>query len=661
MADITAWHGKSFNEHVTLRDAAAKLGYRFLSLSIYGQTSSPAYAAVMIKRPVVVAQRDWPLLTANQFQQTFDAQAKEGFGPIMIAATGSASDPRFAAVFQEFNPIPLTRHLLGSGSPSDATTIQGMNAQARKQGLILHWAASYGDSDNPRYAAIWLPNTHTTLWNSDGLADSAATYQGRFDAETSAWCRPSFVTLNGNNQYLSVFVDREIGPWVARHNMTPADYQTAFDTWTGKQFFPVCVQAAGSSAGSARFAALFAQSEATIPRQFLATGPVANAGIDAIIQKAMVNSPVKHASLAIVHGTKLVYARGYTMAEPDWPLAQPTTRFRMASVSKVVTALAIFQLIQAGTLTPGHKLQSILQLKTPSGGAPADGKFADITIQHLLEHKSGLNADAFRNGVAVKQAFAAAGQTVPLPVTEAMTDAYVASLGLVSTPGGMQAYNNCGYYMLSRVVAKLRNKMLPIDAFQDFLFAPLGITRIRRAASLVSAQPADEARYRGPTLALGTSQMSNNQPLVPLEYGTEQVELMEGGGGLSGAATDLARLIAAMIDQNDTPMMKRATLTTMLTDGAALNAAGFGRAGYGFDALAVQGNGNFYGQKGGSLPTSNDVLEFNGQWGFAMFWASPPTAAEANWYPDYPSVMNIAKTAPWAATDLFPQFGMASL
>ena len=661
MADITAWHGKSFNEHVTLRDAAAKQGYRFLSLSLYGSTSSPVYAAVMIKRPVIVAQRDWPLMTAAEFQQTFDGQAKEGYGPVMIAATGSGADPRFAAVFQPMSPIPLTRFGLGSGNANDPKTIQGMDAQARTQGLMLHWAASYGDSGNPAYAAIWLPDTDVTLWSNDGIADSAAQYQARFNAETSAWCRPSFVTLNGSNQYLSVFTDREIGPWVARHNMTPADYQSEFNTWTGKQYFPVCVQAAGADAGSARFAALFAQSETTVPRQFHATGPVANAGIDAIIQKAMQNSPVKHAGLAIVHGTKLVYARGYTNAEPDWPQAQPTTCFRMASVSKTVTSLAIFQLIQEGKLALGHKLQDILQLKTPAGGAPVDPKFATVTIQHLLEHKSGINTDAFRNGLAVQQAFAAAGHTIALPVTEAQTDSYVASLNLVSAPGATQAYNNCGYYLLSRVVAKLRNRASPADAFSDFLLKPLGITRIRRAASLVSQQPADEARYQSPSLALGTSQMSNDQPLVPLEYGTEQVGLMEGGGGLSGAATDLARLVAAMIDQSDTPMMKRTTLTTMLSDGAALNAAGFGRAGYGFDGLAAQGGGNFYGQKGGSLPTSNDVLEFNGQWGFVMLWGSPPTAAEANWYPDYPSVMTIAKATSWGSADLFPQFGMPSL
>jgi len=173
MADITAWHGKSVSEHVSLRDNAASAGYRFLSLSIYGPASSPFYAAVMIRRPQIVAQRDWPTLTASQFQQTFDDQAAKGYGPVIVAATGTASNPLFAAVFQPQNPIPLTRHLLRSGSSSDTGTIQGMNAQAKSQGLLLHWAAAYGDSSDPRFAAIWVPNPSRTLWNADGASPSA--------------------------------------------------------------------------------------------------------------------------------------------------------------------------------------------------------------------------------------------------------------------------------------------------------------------------------------------------------------------------------------------------------------------------------------------------------------------------------------------------------
>ena len=660
MADIVAWHGRTFDQHIGIRDDAAKQGYRFLSLSIYGPTSAPLYAAVMIKRPVVVAQRDWPKLTADQFQQVFNDQAKLGYGPVMIAATGSFSDPLFAAVFQQQNPIPLTRHRLHSGDASDLGTIQGMNTKAKSEGLILHWAASYGDAGNPGFAAIWVPNTGHVLWNNDGLLDDTATYQARFNAETSAWCRPAFVTLDGDNRYMSFFVDNEVGPWVARHNMTPDSYQTEFNTWTGKSFFPVCVQAAGSSGSSARFAALFVQSENAVAKQFHATGPVANTDIDNVIRQAMQDSPVRNASLAIVHGTKLVYARGYTMAEPNWPTVQPTTFFRMASVSKTVTALAVFQLIETGKLKLSDKLQDILQLKTPSGGAPADARFANITIQHLLEHKSGLNPNAFTNAPAVMQAFVQAGHSASLPVTAAMTDAYIASLGMVSTPGSSQAYNNCGYYLLGRVVAHLRGKSRPIDAYQASLFDPLAIHRIRRGTSLISAQPNDEARYQDPNIPVGPSDMTPDRPLVPSEYGTEQLEIMEGSGGLTGATTDIARLIAIMIDQKDNPALKRATITSMLSDGAALTAAGMGRAGYGFDALVNQGGGNFYGQKGGSLASSGNVLEFNGQWGFALCWGGKATAA-TSWYPDYPTVMNIAKNAAWGTTDLFPQFGMPSL
>src|SRR6185437_1636856 len=150
-------------------------------------------------------------------------------------------------------------------------------------------------------------------------------------------------------------------------------------------------------------------------------------------------------------------------------------------VSKTVTSLAVFQLIEAGKLKLGDTLESILGLTTPAGGPPADSRFGAITVRHLLEHTSGLNANAFTDGPAVQQAFAAAGHAVALPVTADMTDSYVASLGMISDPGTKQAYSNCGYYLLGRIVARLRGKSRPIDAYQSALFGPLGIHRIRRA------------------------------------------------------------------------------------------------------------------------------------------------------------------------------------
>jgi hypothetical protein len=321
MSDFIAWHGKTLNEHSASRDHWAAKGYRFVSVSIYGSVSAPIFAAVMIKRPVVVTQRDWPCLTASEWQNTFNEQAAQGFGPVILAAAGSASDPRFSAVFQPQKPIPLTRHGLRSADISDPSTIQGMHSIARSQGLILHWCASYGSAADPRFAAIWFPNADHELWNNEGLVDDPDYYQARFNAETAASCRPAFVTLNSDNHYMSLFTADDIGPWLARHNITPSDYQTEFNKWTAQGYFPLVVQAGGTNASSARFAALFVKSEHTIAKAFLANGPVANAQIDAVMQQTMQQYPLaRHASLAIVHGKKLVYARGYTLAEAVGPL-----------------------------------------------------------------------------------------------------------------------------------------------------------------------------------------------------------------------------------------------------------------------------------------------------------------------------------------------------
>ena len=453
---------KTLAEHEALRNQWMPQGYRFVSLSIYGAVSAPVYAAVMVKQAVPVTQREFPVMTATEWQQTFDAQAQQGYGPIILAATGTAADPRFAAVFEPQAPIPLTRHGLTSGAYTDPATIEGVNFNARADGLILSWAASYGTSAEPAFAGIWQPNPNATLWNNDGLTESPADYQARFDAETAAWCRPGFVTVGPGNTYMSLFVANETGAWQAHHNMTPAEYQTQFNTLTAEGYFPVCVQACGPSAAAATFAALFVQEQAIVPRAFTATGPVANLDIDAAVLSAMEAYPtVRHAALAIVHGTELVYARGYTLAEPDWPAVQPTTYFRLASGSKFVTALAVYQLLASGALDAATSVQDILQLSTPDGGGPAAG-FCSVTIQSLLEHTSGLETDSFADGAKVVQAFQNAGQIASLPVSQEMTDSYIASLPLVSEPGTVQAYSNCGYYLLGRVVAKLRGTADPV-------------------------------------------------------------------------------------------------------------------------------------------------------------------------------------------------------
>jgi CubicO group peptidase (beta-lactamase class C family) len=671
---IIGWRDRPLAEYAKLHDAATNGGYRLISLSIYGSTSAPSYAAVMIKRPSPAEQRLWPNLTSAQLAQTLAAQSAQGFGAVIIAATGSASDPRFALLCEQQDPMSLALFGLQSGRADDPATIQGKHREARIQGLIPRWIASYGTASAPCFAAVWVRNSDGTAWNGDGVADTDKDLQARIDAQTTGWRRPALLAVDQDSRHASVFVDSRIGSWQAQHGLTSAQYQQAFDAWTAKGYVPVCVQAAGASVNAARFAALFVQREEAIERKFTATGPTQNAAIDDVIAKYMKAQPLRQASIAIVKGTKLVYARGYTYAEPDWPVTQPTTLFRLASVSKTVTALALFQLVEENKLKLTDTLQSILQLKTPAGGTPKDPRFASITVQHLLEHTSGVNPGAFNNDIAVLDAHRSGkpGQTWNLPVTAAMVDAYIASLAMATAPGTAQVYNNCGHYLLGRVVAKVRNAATPIAAMQQYLFAPLKITRIRAARTLVANQPQDEARY-GPTIVgsgpdarldipVLRSVMSNDRPLVPPGYGEEQYENKEGSGGLSAATTDLARLLAVWIDPNDTAVLKRATVKTMLDSAIATAKTFKTRAGYGLDGAAARANGLYYGQKGGDLVTSQNVLQFNGDLGFIANWAGRLIApTTGTWYPNFPELMNIASKVNWGTTDLFPNFGMTSL
>jgi hypothetical protein len=117
--------------------------------------------------------------------------------------------------------------------------------------------------------------------------------------------------------------------------------------------------------------------------------------------------------------------------------------------------------------------------------------------------------------------------------------------------------------------------------------------------------------------------------------------------------TDVARLIAILIDTRDNAALKRDTLRQMLANAAASR-------GHGFDRAKDLGGDRFYGQKGGALSTSWNVLQMNGEYGFALCWAGV-TEPDVHWYPDFPALMSVARGVKWSDADLFDQFGMAAL
>src|SRR5215475_12418587 len=93
--NTVAWHEQNTAQHKALVDKWAALGFRTLSLSIYGDLGDPRYAAVMVKRLTVKPEEQVFPRTQAGLQQDFDNHAKKGWGPYILTATGSAGAPIF--------------------------------------------------------------------------------------------------------------------------------------------------------------------------------------------------------------------------------------------------------------------------------------------------------------------------------------------------------------------------------------------------------------------------------------------------------------------------------------------------------------------------------------------------------------------------------------
>jgi N-acyl-D-amino-acid deacylase len=365
---------------------------------------------------------------------------------------------------------------------------------------------------------------------------------------------------------------------------------------------------------------------------FTAMGPVKSDSIEKQMENGRRDSPVRDAALAVTYKKKLVYARGFTLAEEGWPAVEATTRFRLASCSKTVTAFAVMQLIEEGKLKLSDPVQNILKLKTPDGREPVDPKFGEITIQLLLEHRSGLNPTMFEDLGHLQKEFKNEGKTVTLPVSAEDMESFLAATKLKHHPGKVPEYSNAGYFVLGRVVRKVRGTSTPMEAYQKYLLDPLGITRIRRAKDLVTNQEPGEARYQSPTLHVGSSAFPGFD-LLPSDYGTFHLEVMDGDGGLTGAATDVVRLAAIVASQEGNPALKWSTILEMLNNGVINEMKYGGRPGYGFDDVSKLDGGGYYTQKGGSLDDAHSIFEVNGDWGLVALWGGDPVAAP--WYPYY--------------------------
>jgi CubicO group peptidase (beta-lactamase class C family) len=226
-------------------------------------------------------------------------------------------------------------------------------------------------------------------------------------------------------------------------------------------------------------------------------------------------------AIGVVRGDRTVWAKGYGRADlaTGAPVAT-STPFRLGSVSKVFTAMAVMQLRDQGKLSlddPVTRHLSWFTIGSPYAGAPP------ITIRHLLTHTSGLPREAAWPYWTTHQ----------FPSREELRR-LLATQSVFSPPGANYRYSNVGFALLGEIVEAVSG-----ESYAEFvarhLFAPLAMTS--------SSVTPDAARIAG--LARGYQRQRPGEERREMAY--YDTGAFAPMGGAISTVDDLGKFLALLL------------------------------------------------------------------------------------------------------------------
>lgn len=279
------------------------------------------------------------------------------------------------------------------------------------------------------------------------------------------------------------------------------------------------------------------------------------------LQQAVESDKIPGAVLKVVKDGAIVYEESVGMADIEAGVEMESDHiFRMASMTKPVTSVAILMLAERGQLSvddpvsdyiPEFANPSILESVDLSDTTwttrPAEN---EVTIHHLLTHTSGV-AYGFINE-RINAVYTKAGVpdgTVMDGRTIEETIAVLGSLPLLHEPGSQWTYG-LSTDVLGRVVEVASG--MPLDQFfQQEIFEPLGMEDTGFNLS-ADNQNRVVALYRnaGPNNLTRVSQLSveGSDTLNNESRQMPQIEYFSGGSGLMGNAIDYQRFLQAILN-----------------------------------------------------------------------------------------------------------------
>ena len=242
---------------------------------------------------------------------------------------------------------------------------------------------------------------------------------------------------------------------------------------------------AGAAALSDPFSAL-AQSSDTTPQPTQAE----RTAMSDLARAFMEKYAVPGLSIAVGHGGAIIYQDAFGLADREKKEAvTPRHLFRIASVSKTITSVAIFSLIESGRISLTDTVFGPNAVTGTDYGKPPYHPGVDqITIEHLLTHTGGgwsnrANDPMFSN----------------LSMNHAQLISWtLRNRPLDHPPGQNFAYSNFGFCVLGRVIETITRQPYA-DYARDAVLKRCGVTDMTIAGNTLALRQPSEVKYYSPS------------------------------------------------------------------------------------------------------------------------------------------------------------------
>lgn len=268
---------------------------------------------------------------------------------------------------------------------------------------------------------------------------------------------------------------------------------------------------------------------------------------DDLMLKILREHAVPGASLAVAKDGELLYSRGYGWSDRETQSpVQPESIFRIASVSKPITAMAILQLIEQGKLTLDEPVLPKLSTLFSEQPSIKDRRWETITVQQCLQHRGGWDRDQSFDPIG-RARMIAKKLGVELPAGPKHIIEYMFSIDLDFEPGERAAYSNFGYIVLGCLIEQVTGKRYS-EYVRSELLEPLGCTRTQLGRARQADRLDGEVTYYDRLKRRGVSLYPADEGAeVDLPYGAENFEAYEAHGGWTSTAADLLRFASLLL------------------------------------------------------------------------------------------------------------------